>query len=88
MENLNFSGKRSKANCADVTSLSLVLLVGLLIPLFWTSGDICRRLQSKGGLGALSLANEGFLRFKSGVTPTSLLVVSFSSDSNFNSGSL
>ena len=88
MENLNFSGKRSKANCADVTSLSLVPLLGLLILLFWTYSDICHRLQGKGGLCVLSLAHEGFLRFKSGVTHASLLVVNISTDSNFNSGSL
>ena len=43
-----------------------------LIPLFWTSGDICPGFQSHGGspcLHTLSPIGSGFLRFTSGVTP-------------------
>ena len=46
---------------------------------FWASGNICPGLQSQGGfpcLGALSPGCNGFLRFRSGVTPADLLVAS------------
>ena len=47
-----------------------------LIPLFWTSGDVCPGFQSQGGypylLASLPVYN-GFLRFASGVTSTDLL---------------
>ena len=49
-----------------------VLFVGPLIPLFWTSGDVCPGFQSQGGfphLRASSPAHNGFLRFTSGATP-------------------
>ena len=49
-----------------------VLFAGPLIPLFWTSGDICPGFQSQGGfphLRASSPVYNGFLRFTSGVTP-------------------
>ena len=49
-----------------------VLFVGPLIPLFWTSGDVCPGFQSQGGfphLCASSPAHNGFLRFTSGATP-------------------
>ena len=48
------------------------LFVGPLIPLFWTSGDVCPGLQSQGGfprLRASSPVHNGFLRFTSGATP-------------------
>ena len=54
-----------------------VLSVGPLIPLFWTSGDICRGLPGWiPHVYASSPACGGFLRFTSGVTPTDLLVSS------------
>ena len=49
-----------------------VLFVGPLIPLFWTSGDVCPGFQSQGGfphLRASSPVHNGFLRFTPGVTP-------------------
>ena len=49
-----------------------VLFVGPLIPLFWTSGDVCPGFQNQGGfprLHASSPVHNGFLRFTSGVTP-------------------
>ena len=48
-----------------------VLFVGPLIPLFWTSDDVCPGFQSQGGfprLRASSPAHNGFLRFTSGAT--------------------
>ena len=50
--------------------------MGPLIPLFWTSGDVCLQFQSQGGtphLHASSLACNGILRFTSGVTSADLL---------------
>ena len=47
-------------------------LVGPLIPLFLTSGDVCPGFQSQGGfprLHASSPVHNRFLRFTSGVTP-------------------
>ena len=49
-----------------------VLFMGPLIPLLWTSGDVCPGFQSQGGfpcLHASSPAHNGFLRFTSGATP-------------------
>ena len=46
--------------------------MGPLIPLFWTSGDVCPRFQSQGGflhLRASLPVHKGFLRFTSGATP-------------------
>ena len=57
--------------------LELSFFVGPLIPLFWTSGDICPGFQDQGGfphLHASSPANNGFCRFTSGVTPGTFLV--------------
>ena len=48
-----------------------VLFAGPLIPLFWTSGDVCPGFQSQGGfphLRASLPARNGFLRFTSGAT--------------------
>ena len=56
-----------------------MLFVGLLIPLFWTSGDVCLGFKIQGGfprLCVLSLMRNGFLRFTSGVTPADLLATS------------
>ena len=50
--------------------------MGPLIPLFWTSGDICPGFQSQGeplALCAPSPVHNGFLRFTSGATPADLL---------------
>ena len=57
-----------------------VLFVGSLIPLFWTSGDICPGLQSQGRSPRLhaSPVCNGFLRFTSGVTPAELRYSSIS----------
>ena len=49
-----------------------VLFLGPLIPLLWTSGDVCPGFQSQGGfprLHASSPVHNGFLRFTSGATP-------------------
>ena len=46
---------------------------GTLIPLFWTSGDICPGFQSQCGF--YNLCNR-FLRFTSGATPADLLAAS------------
>ena len=49
-----------------------VLFVGPLIPLFWTSGEVCPGFQSQDGfphLCASSPVHNGFLRFTSGATP-------------------
>ena len=45
-----------------------VLFVGPLIPLFWTSGDVCPGFQSQSGSLACFLACV-ILRFTSGMTP-------------------
>ena len=53
-------------------SRTQVLFVGPLIPLFWTSGDVCPGFQSQGGFPCLHASlpvHNGFLRFTSGVTP-------------------
>ena len=54
-------------------------LVGLLIPLFWTSGDVCPGFQSLGSVPCLHVslpAQNRLLRFTCGVTPVELLVAS------------
>ena len=57
--------------------------VGLLIPQFWTSGDVCPGFQSQGGfpcLCASSPVHNGFLRFTSGVTPVDCTEVSMAAE--------
>ena len=52
-----------------------VLFVGPLMPLFWTSSDVCPGFQSQGGFPHLQAslpACNGFLRFTSGVGGWSL----------------
>ena len=52
-----------------------VLFVGSLMPLFWTSGNVCPGFQSQGGspgLCALLPACNGILRFTSGAIPADL----------------
>ena len=44
-----------------------------LVPLLWTSGNICPGFQSQGRSPALLAAYDGSLRFISGVPPTDLL---------------
>ena len=49
-----------------------VVFVGPVIPLFWTSGDVCPGFQNQGGsplLRASSSACNGILRFTFGATP-------------------
>ena len=56
--------------------------VGPLIPLFWTSGDVCPGSERQGGfpwLHASSLVSNGLLRLTSRVTPTNLLVADITS---------
>ena len=51
---------------------------GLLIPLFWTSGDVSSGFQSQVGfprLHALSPVYNKFLGFTSGPTPADLLTI-------------
>ena len=53
--------------------------MGLLIPLFLTSGDVFSGFQSQGqfpNLHASLPGHNGYLRFTSGVTPADLLVAS------------
>ena len=51
--------------------------VGPLIPLFWTSGDVCPGFQSQGRFLTCTLfACMLFLRFTSGATPTDCIEVS------------
>ena len=49
-------------------SRTWVLFEGPLIPLFWTSGDVCPGFQSQGGF----LACNGCLTFPSGATPADI----------------
>ena len=49
--------------------------MGPLIPLFWTSGDVCPGFHSQGGSLAWILACV-ILRFTSGVTPADCKEVS------------
>ena len=51
-------------------------VVGPLIPLFLTSGDIFSGFQSQGQFPNLHASLPGYLRFTSGVTPADLLVAS------------
>ena len=57
---------------------ALVLCMGTLIPLFWTSDDVRPRFQSQGGSpplpASLPVCNR-ILRFTSGATPADLLMV-------------
>ena len=56
-----------------------ILFVRPLIPLFWTSDDICHGFQIQDEFPhqhASSPACNGFLRFTSGVTPADLLAAS------------
>ena len=56
-----------------------VLFVGPLIPLFWTSGDICPGFQRLGGYLTcmlLHLCTTYSFRFTSGVAPADLLAAS------------
>ena len=53
-----------------------VLFVGPLIPLFWTSGDVCPGFQSQGGSLFVCFLTCVILRFISGSTPANLLVTS------------
>ena len=58
---------------------ALVLFVGRLTPLLWTSGDVYPGFQSQGGsphLRASSPVCNRFLRFTSGATPADHLVTS------------
>ena len=58
-------------------------ILGPLIPLVWTSGDICSGFQSKGGfahLPASSPVHNEFFRFTSGVTSADLLVASMTAE--------
>ena len=53
--------------------------MGLLIPLLWTSADVCLGFQSQGGtphlVDSLPVYN-GLLRFTCGSTPADLLAAS------------
>ena len=53
--------------------------MGPLIPLFWTSGDICPGFQSQGGSLACCLTWV-ILRFTSGVTPADCIEVSMAAE--------
>ena len=60
-----------------------VHFLGPLIPLFWTSGDICPRFQNRGGFPHLypQLPTHNiFLRFTSGATPAELLASSMAAE--------
>ena len=50
--------------------------MGPLIPLFWTSGDVCPGFQSKGGFLACTLCCLRTIRFTSGSTPGDCIEVS------------
>ena len=57
--------------------------MGPLIPLFWTSGDVCPVFQSQGGfphLHAFLPVYNRFLRFTSGATPADCIEVSMAAD--------
>ena len=66
--------------CILVLKISLwrtsVLFVGPLIPLFWTSGNVCPGYKSQDGtlVCALTPTCNGFLRFTSGATTADLLM--------------
>ena len=60
-----------------------VIFVGPLIPLFWTSGDICPGFQRQSGspyLHASSPVCNNILRFTSGATPANLLASSMAAE--------
>ena len=53
--------------------------MGPLIPLFWTSGDVCPGFQCQGGFPCLHASlpvHNRFLRFIFVVTPAELLAAS------------
>ena len=57
--------------------------VGLLIPLFWTSGDVCPGFQRKGqspDLGTLSPVHNIIFRFTSGGIPAGLWAASMATE--------
>ena len=56
--------------------------MGPLIPLFWTSGDVCPWFQSQGDplLACFIALCNGFLRFSYGVTPADLLAASMAAE--------
>ena len=56
-----------------------VLFVGPLVPLFWTSGELCAGFQSSC-LHVTSPACHGFLRFTSGAKPANLLADSMAAE--------
>ena len=62
----------------------LVLFVGPLMRLYWTSGDVSSGFQSQSGQPYSHLAETYilhiFLRFSSGVTPADLLVASMAAE--------
>ena len=54
--------------------------MGPLVPLFWTSGDVCPGFQSQGGFPCLDASlpvHNRFLRFTSGVTPADCIEVTW-----------
>ena len=53
--------------------------MGLLIPLFWTSGDVYPGFHSQGGSLACFLACV-IIRFTSGVTPADCIEVSMAAE--------
>ena len=69
-------------------SWSLLLLLSVLfaeplIPLVWTSGDVCPWFQIQGGshcLCTLSPVHNGIVRFTSGATPADLLAASMTAE--------
>ena len=58
--------------------MTSVLFVGPLIPLFWTSGDICPRFQNRSGSSPVC---NVFLRFRSGARPADPLMASMAAES-------
>ena len=54
---------------------TLVLCVRPLLPLFWTSGDVCPGFQNQGGFLCMG-ASKRFLRFTSGGALADFLVAS------------
>ena len=75
----------STFNCLERTFKStiflrtLALFVGPLIPLFWTSGDVCPGFQSQGGSLACFLTCV-ILRFTSDATPADCIEVSMAAE--------
>ena len=63
--------------------MDIISFVGLLIPLFWTSCDVCPGFQSQGGsphLHALLPVSNRIPRFTSGVTTADLLVANMAAE--------